>query len=369
MQIIERQENLSFFARQKFDEVIDVRSPSEFAEDHIPGAINLPVLNDSEREEVGTIYRQQSKQVARRIGAAYATSNISRFLSGYFSSKPNTYRPLVYCWRGGMRSQSMATILNSVGWYTNVVENGYRSWRNEVVLRLRTTPLAYRFILIDGQTGAGKTKILHELANLGSQILDIEKLANHRGSVFGSLQDNKQPTQKYFESLVFDALDRLDPTQVIFVEAESPKIGRRAIPKTLVDEMRRSPRIELCADLENRADNLVACYADLIAAPARLASAIEFLRPFHATDTVNKWQTLASEQQYRILAEDLIARHYDPCYLRQRRKRRDKPLAHVTVSGFLKENLVDTAQQLRKIAETQVAMTSAINHTTVEQFA
>ena len=369
MQIVQRQENLSYRARQQFDEIIDVRSPSEYAEDHIPGAINLPVLNDDEREEVGTVYRQESKQVARRIGAAYATRNISRFLSGFFSSKPNTYRPLVYCWRGGMRSQSMATILNSVGWYTNVVDKGYRSWRNEVVLQLRKTHLPHRFILVDGQTGAGKTKILHALAMLGSQILDIEKLANHRGSVFGSLNDNKQPTQKYFESLLFDALERLDPTQVIFVEAESPKIGRRAIPKTLVDAMRRSPRIELNADLAKRADNLVDCYADLIAAPLRLANAIEFLRPFHATEVIERWRALASTQKYHRLAEELIEQHYDPCYLRQRRKRQDSAIAHVSVNGFEQHTLNSAAQQIRRVAAIHLQNATNTNEPTFEKTA
>ncbi|MGR8948069.1 MAG: tRNA 2-selenouridine(34) synthase MnmH [Gammaproteobacteria bacterium] len=352
MHTIERQEDLSYLSRRQFDDIIDVRSPSEFAEDHIPGAVNLPVLDDTEREEVGTVYCQKSRQLARRIGATYVTKNISNFLAGYFSNKPNNYRPLVYCWRGGMRSQSMATILNSVGWYTNIVDGGYRRWRRQVVVMLREERLLHQFILIDGQTGAGKTKVLHELSAIGGQTLDIEGLANHRGSVFGGLHNGTQPSQKYFESLLFDALESLDPRKVTFVEAESPKIGRRALPKTLVEAMKASPRIELEANLINRADNLVNCYADLIAAPTRLATAIEFLHPFHSGETITRWKVLAANNEFKTLARELVESHYDPCYARQRKKRNDTALANVTVAGFGQQNLRKAAEEIMIIAAT-----------------
>ena len=348
--MLEKVDNLSDSNRRRFDEIIDVRSPSEFAEDHIPGAVNLPVLSDEQRHEVGTIYCQQSRHEARRIGAAYVTANISEFLHGHFAQKSADYCPLIYCWRGGMRSRSLATILNNVGWYTKVVDGGYRRWRQTVVNTLRESELQHRLILIDGQTGANKTKILSKLATQGHQTLDLEKLAKHRGSVFGSYPDVKQPSQKYFESLIHSELERFDTRQAVFVEAESPKIGRRAIPTALVNKMRCSPRIEIRADAKVRASNLIDCYADLIAEPEKIRDALDYLRPYHASKLIQRWLEFVAQQRFETLALELIEAHYDPCYERQRRKHQEQTTDIIELSSLEDPALDNAAQQIADIS-------------------
>jgi len=206
------------------DEIIDVRAPEEFAIDHVPGAINLPVLSDTQRKEIGTIYKHDSSFEAKKIGAAYITANISRHLEQHFADKPRHYRPLVYCWRGGQRSQSLATILDAVGWYVRVLEGGYKAYRQSVLNGLRELPAQFRFIIVGGLTGSGKTRLLQAIRHQGGQALDLEHLANHKGSLLGG-QPTSQPSQKGFETALHSALSKLDPKQPVFVEAESSRIG------------------------------------------------------------------------------------------------------------------------------------------------
>jgi tRNA 2-selenouridine synthase len=211
-----------------FDAIIDVRSPSEFAEDHIPGAENLPVLDDAQRAEVGTIYVQQSRFLARRIGAAHVARNIALHLETTLADRPASFRPLVHCWRGGQRSQAMATILSQVGWPTSVLVGGYRTYRRRVTARLYDDgPTPLKLVLLDGHTGSAKTDVLLRLAQLGVQTLDLEGLAEHRGSLFGGRPGRAQPSQKLFESRLLSALEALDPARPVVVEAESSKIGER----------------------------------------------------------------------------------------------------------------------------------------------
>lgn len=360
MQEIETLLDLSIESLQQFDEIIDVRSPMEYAEDHIPGSVNLPVLDDIERAEVGTIYCQTSRHEARRVGAAYITKNISHHLSNHFVKKGSSFKPLVYCWRGGMRSAAMATILNSVGWYTKVIESGYRAWRQSVLSDLRDGEHDYRFILIDGQTGTSKTKILHLLAEYGCQTLDLEALAEHRGSVFGGLRHTKQPSQKFFESLIHHKLAHLDHSTPIFVEAESPKIGRRALPKIVVEAMRRAPRIEVRADLHARARNLVECYADLIEDKERLLNAIGYLQPYHAGETINGWRTMIEQRNFETLASDLIESHYDPCYARQRKKRNDIAAKVISLENLDKLSLESAANEIREFGVEPMLLQEAV---------
>ena len=216
----------------RYDAIIDVRSPAEFADDHMPGAISLPVLSNAERAEVGTIYKQESPFRANRVGGALVARNIAIHLETALADKPKSWRPLVYCWRGGMRSNAMATILSSVGWPTGVVKGGYRTWRREVVEGLDCDEPLLPVHLIDGQTGTGKTALLHALAEQGGQVLDLEGLANHRGSAFGDV-DGAQPAQRMFETEIWDQLRRMDLSKPVFVEAESALVGRRRVPRRL----------------------------------------------------------------------------------------------------------------------------------------
>ncbi len=312
---------------ERFDTIIDVRSPAEFAEDHLPGAINLPVLSNDERAKVGTIYKQESQFRARRIGAAYVARNVANHLDGALADKTKNFHPLLYCWRGGMRSGAMATILTRVGWRSGVLYGGYKTWRREVVTALRNDGPPLKIVLLDGQTGTAKSDILRRLPAHGVQIIDLEALANHRGSVFGGFGANTQPPQKLFESRLWDALRRLDPARPILVEAESNRIARCEIPKRLWTAMADAPHITASAPVEARATYLVGAYADICADAETLTAAINRLSPFHAKTTIADWLTRVHSKELRPLAEALMREHYDPLYDRSRRQHNRRPLA------------------------------------------
>lgn len=332
-----------------YDTIIDVRSPAEFAEDHIPGAINLPVLGDAERAEVGAIYVQDSRFRARRLGAAYVARNVAGHLVGALADCGAKFRPLLYCWRGGMRSNAMATILSQIGWRVGVIEGGYRRWRRAVVADLCEGAAPLKLVLIDGLTGSAKTDILQRLPASGVQIIDLEALAAHRGSVFGANMQCAQPSQKYFESQLFDRLRRLDAARPIAVEAESSRIGKIVIPKRLWMAMRAAPRIEISASAAARADYLPRAYADIIGAPDALALAIERLRPFHAKETIGEWRNLADGKSFSALAKQLMREHYDPLYERSRKRDNRAPV------GTVRADRLD-ADDLDRIANDVSAM-------------
>ncbi|HYE43865.1 MAG TPA: tRNA 2-selenouridine(34) synthase MnmH [Caulobacteraceae bacterium] len=302
----------------RFDAIIDVRSPAEFAEDHIPGAENLPVLSNEERAEVGAIYVQQSRFLARRVGAALVARNIAGHLQGALADRPGDFRPLVYCWRGGQRSHAMATVLSQVGWRTSLVEGGYRTWRRHVTARLYDSPEALDLVLVAGDTGTAKTEILHRVAALGVQALDLEGLAGHRGSLFGGL--GAQPSQKMFESRLLGALTALDPARPVLVEAESSKIGDRMVPPLLWRAMQTAPRVELRAPLAERARYLVAAYGDIVRNRPALEAAFARLPLYPGRKRLADWRDLADAGRFEDLAADLMEHHYDPAYARSARK-------------------------------------------------
>lgn len=344
-----------------FDAVIDVRSPSEYQADHIPGAINLAVLSDQERAEVGTIYVQDSRFEARRLGAAFVSKNIAEHLTGALADRPRDFRPLIYCWRGGMRSNSMATILSAIGWRGGVLAGGYQSWRRQVVAELRDAGPPLNLIVLDGQTGSGKTQILDLLSQRGVQTLDLEGLANHRGSVFGGYDDAPQPSQKFFESLIWDRLSGFSPTNPTVVEAESNLIGRLSLPDRLMESMKISPRLEVQASLQQRARYLLETYGDIIAVPDRLACAIERLRPFHARSSVDAWLHLAQMGHCQELASELMEQHYDPLYDRQRGKRKDGPLAVFRADNLHCAGLTSVADQMTEFLTGRSAATAELS--------
>ena len=322
---LEVTEDISAAALSRYDLLIDARSPAEFAEDHLPGAVNLPVLSDAERAEVGTIYVQDDRFKARRLGGAYVARNVARHLETALADRGGGFRPLVYCWRGGMRSGAMATILSQVGWRTTVLTGGYRTYRREVVRRLYDGRLDLGFVLLDGHTGSGKTEILTRLGERGLQTLDLEGLAAHRGSLFGALAGRAQPSQKLFESQLLAALDGFDPGRPVVAEAESSKIGDRMIPPALWTRLADAPRIELVAERADRARYLVSAYRDLIADRAALEAAFLRMPVKPSAERLAAWRGFADAGQFAELAEAIMALHYDPAYDRSR-KRHDRPL-------------------------------------------
>ncbi|MEO0830956.1 MAG: tRNA 2-selenouridine(34) synthase MnmH, partial [Pseudomonadota bacterium] len=305
--------NLTDLANQPFDSIIDVRSPSEFAEDHIPGAVNLPVLSDEERAEVGTIYVQDSPFRARKLGAALVARNAACHLEGPLADRDGGWRPLVYCWRGGQRSGSFASILSQIGWRVEVLAGGYQSYRRAVVDMLYAQPVRHRIVLLDGHTGTGKTEVLQRIQAMGHQVLDLEGLANHRGSVLGPCEGG-QPSQKTFESHIAMVLAETDVDLPLFVEAESSKVGERLVPPQLWTAMRRAPRIRLEAGPDDRAAYLARAYQDLTAEPDVLMDRLAKLLPFVGRERLGEWETLVQRGAFEALARDLIARHYDARY-------------------------------------------------------
>lgn len=309
---------LDAFFTHGYDAVIDARSPSEFAEDRVPGAISLPVLDDDERAQVGTIYKQQSPFLARKLGAALVFRNAAAHIEGPLSHHGGRWRPLVYCWRGGQRSGSFAWMLGQIGWRAETVEGGYRSWRRLVKSYLYDCELPHRLVLIDGYTGAAKTEVLRILASRGWQVLDLEKIAAHRGSLLGGL-NTPQPSQKAFESQLASALCQMSPDKPVLVEAESSKIGARIIPPSIWAKMKTAPRLEISAPVDARVDYLARAYDDVLSDRARLEHLLWHLRAVRGHAVVDRWFELIAAGDKRGLTRALVNDHYDPAYAKSRR--------------------------------------------------
>jgi len=303
-------------ALAQFDMIIDVRSPGEFVEDHVPGAVNLPVLDNAERATIGTTYVQESRFLARRMGAALVARNVAHHLETALADQPPTFKPLVYCWRGGQRSNAMALILAQVGWRTMVLKGGYKTYRRAAQHRLYDADLNLRLVLLEGGTGSAKTAILKHVAALGEQVIDLEEIARHRGSLFGALADTPQPSQKWFESNLLDQLTRLDPSRPVLVESESNKIGNRTLPPAVWQAMQRAPRIEVSAPIEARADYLVRAYPDVIADRSLLEDVLSRLEVYPGRKQLANWRTLADAGDFAELVRQVVERHYDPSYTR-----------------------------------------------------
>lgn len=297
-----------------FDEVVDVRSPSEFAEDHVSGAINLPVLNDAERARVGTIYKQVSPFEARKVGAALVSRNIAEHLEAHFSGKERDYRPLVYCWRGGQRSGSLALILAEIGWGVALVEGGYKAYRAKALATIGEKAAALSCIVLNGYTGAGKTLLLRELEALGEQVLDLESLASHKGSVFGGNPESPQPSQKRFESLLYDRMRTFTADRPVYLEAESAKIGRINLPNPLWQRMKVAPVIEIVSPLAARAAYLTADYGEWLGDGLRIARTLDRLKGFHSGQAIAAWKAMAERGEWELLVARLLAEHYDRRY-------------------------------------------------------
>jgi tRNA 2-selenouridine synthase len=305
-----------------FDQIIDVRAPAEFAEDHLPGALNLPVLDDAERARIGTIHKQVSPFDARKLGAALVAANAARHLAGPLADRPGGWKPLVYCWRGGQRSGSLATIFDQIGWRTGRIEGGYKSWRSLVVDRVQNGPVASPVIVLDGNTGSAKTALLARLAARGHQVIDLEGLANHRGSLFGAMPGG-QPSQKMFEGRLALALEGLDPFRPVLVEAESSRIGNVNVPKAMWQALCAAPRLRLDIPVEARAAFTAASYADMVEDPARVSAILDRMASQHPAERMAAWRGLLARREWKALSEGLLRDHYDPRYHRHRTRHDD----------------------------------------------
>ena len=301
---------------ERYDVLIDARSPAEFEHDHIPGAINCPVLDDAERREIGTLYKQVSAFEARKLGAAMVARNIARHIDTLFRDKPRGWKPLVYCWRGGGRSGSLTHVLRQVGWDAVRLEGGYKAFRKQVVADLETLPARFDLRVICGATGSGKSRLLEALAQAGAQVLDLEILAAHRGSVLGDLPDAPQPSQKSFETAIWSALSSFDPSRPVFVESESKKVGNLRVPDDLIERMRAARCFRMEADEPTRVALLLEDYAHFVADPKALAGKLDLLRDLHGAERIGQWKSQLDGGRWKEFVGDLLASHYDPAYKR-----------------------------------------------------
>ena len=304
----------------EFDTIIDARSEGEFDEDHLPGAVNWPTLNNAERIFIGTTYKQVNAFEAKKRGAALAARNIAAHIEREVIDKPKDWKPLAYCWRGGKRSGSLALILDQIGFKVTLVEGGYKAFRAALVQDIprRVAQLDWRVIC--GTTGSGKTRLLQALAAQGAQVLDLEALANHRSSVLGGIPGLAQPTQKRFDTLIWDQLRKFDLARPVFVESESKKVGNVAVPESLIAAMRASPCLNLVLPDDQRVALLMEEYAFFVTDADHFCERLQALTEIRGKAVVQAWQAQVRGGQTAQVVQELLTLHYDPVYLQSMRR-------------------------------------------------
>ena len=298
----------------QFDTIVDARSESEYAEDHLPGAVNWPSLNDEERKLVGTLYKQVSPFEAQKRGAGLVAANIARHIEREVIAKPRQWQPLAYCWRGGKRSGSLALVLGQIGFRVSVIEGGYKAFRSALLADLPVRAAQLDLRVICGPTGSGKTRLLQALAQAGAQVLDLEALASHRSSVLGLIPGQPQPTQKCFDTLVWDQLRRFDAARAVFVESESRKVGNLAVHAALIERMRASPCLRLELGDDQRVALLLEDYDFFVRDPALFCERLSALTELRGKAVVQGWQAKVAAGGIEEVVRELLLKHYDPGY-------------------------------------------------------
>lgn len=298
----------------EFDAVVDARSEAEYAEDHLPGAVNWPSLDNAQRHEVGTLYKQVSPFEARKRGAALVAANIARHVAQHVMDKPKGWKPLVYCWRGGQRSGSLSLVLGQIGFTVHLVEGGYKAFRGAVLAQLPELARGLSYRVVCGPTGSGKTRLLQALEAAGAQVLDLEGLASHRSSVLGLIPGQPQPTQKRFDTLVWEKLRGFDPARPVYVESESKKVGNVAVPESLIEAMRASPCLRLDLPDEERVRLLLEDYDFFSKDTDLFCRRLDALVQLRGREQVQAWQAQVRAGEIEPVVRELLVKHYDPGY-------------------------------------------------------
>jgi len=310
------QDTVTVAQLSEFDDIVDVRSPAEFALDHIPGAINCPALDDDERARVGTLYTRVAPFEARKVGAALVARNIARHIESSFAGKPKNWRPLIYCWRGGQRSAAMSHVMRQIGWDVKRLAGGYKAYRHAVVAGIETVAAKLGYRVVCGLTGSGKTILLQHLERHGAQTLDLEQLAAHRGSLLGELPGERQPSQKMFESRLWQKLKSLDPRRPAFVESESRKVGNLRVPEALIARMWQSECVWLETALPVRVALLLRDYRHFTKDAQALCDRLDRLVAMHGREKINAWKDKVAGARWPEFVTHILQEHYDPAYVK-----------------------------------------------------
>ena len=319
--------------------IIDVRSPKEFYADHINGSINLPVLYDNEYDEVGYLYKNISRFEANKKGSIYVMKNISHHIETKLKNISRKNKIIFYCSRGGNRSQSFAIVCSKIGWNSDIIKGGYKSYRRHVVKQINVLSRNLNFIIIAGKTGVGKTDILKLLAKKDINILDLEYLASHRGSLLGSFISIKQPSQKMFESRLYDVINKIDEGSIIFVESESIKIGNVQIPKELFDSIYHSPLIKIENSINERAKYLVENYDHLKGDFITISNLLKFMSLRKSKSLIGLLENSLQEKDWFKLAKLLLLHHCDSTYDFAMSKRKGRVIADLKFDHPVKESV------------------------------
>ena len=326
-----------FLQKAQYLPVIDVRSPGEYAHAHIPGAVNIPLFDNDERAQVGTKYKQAGKDAAVLLGLSLVGPKLAEFVKQSKKLNRQGNEMLVHCWRGGMRSGSFAWLLDTAGLTASTLVGGYKAYRNAV---LAAFSQPRNLLILGGKTGSGKTDILKELARQGEQIIDLEGLANHKGSSYGAIGQCPQPTTEQFENLLYNEWRQLDPNRRIWLEDESRNIGSCFIPMTLWHQMRTAPVAFLDVPKAIRIKRLVAEYAGID--HALLVEATERIRKRLGGKVTQEALDALARQDYATVA-DLTLAYYDKAYLHGLSQRDS---ARVWTTELGKDNPSEAAKRL-----------------------
>ena len=294
--------------------IIDVRTPLEYIEDHIPRSVNLAVLSNIQRHEIGIQYKENSF-LAKKIGAQLISANISNIISKIKFEKKE--KVLIYCWRGGLRSLSLYLVLKQIGYDVYLLEGGYKSYRRFVVNFLEKVAPNYKYNQIMGITGVGKTLFLKELSKQ-YQVIDFEGLAKHKGSILGNIPKQKQPTQKYFETLIYEKLINFNLKKNIWVEAESIKVGKLNIPSLIWKFMPSGKNIKLISSLDERVNYILKDYKYFTSNPNLMSEALKVLKQIIPKVDFQNIELSLKKKDYFELVRSLIVYHYDKAYKKTR---------------------------------------------------
>jgi tRNA 2-selenouridine synthase len=335
-----------------FSTIIDARSESEYALDRLPGAVNWPTLNDAQRQAVGTEYVQISAFDARKRGAVMAARNIAQHIETHCADKPKNWKPLLYCWRGGQRSGSLALVLSQIGFDVHLIDGGYKTFRAAMVQDMARLAQGLHYRVICGPTGSGKTRLLHTLSSVGAQVLDLEALAEHRSSVLGLIPGQPQPSQKQFDMRVWDALRKLDPARVVWAESESKKVGNVSIPDALMAALRASPCARLELPMEERVKLLMEDYDFFVKDPLFFCDRLDVLKDLRGKAVVDGWKERVRAGQVEGVVRELLEIHYDPGYASSTQRNYQQFDASYLVAAHARFMLADGDFCLKILADT-----------------